>query len=208
MYRQLRRLRREVGLSPKRFARLARFRSAIDRLATSTLATVAVECGYADQSHLTHEFRGLAGTTPSAYRATLYKTVGEAPSYARPVSDIIPVIPYQDIPAAHDFLVTAFGFTSAGLNEHDGEVIRGEVQLDGHRIWLHAAVGGLSTPKHAGADTGVYSWSSPTSTRTSPPPRRLAPIISEPTDRDYGQREYGVRDREGHSCSIATPLCR
>jgi AraC-like DNA-binding protein len=65
------RFRREVGLSPKRFARVARFRSAYDRLATATpLATVAAECGYADQSHLTHEFREMAGETPSSYQAT------------------------------------------------------------------------------------------------------------------------------------------
>jgi AraC-like DNA-binding protein len=65
------RFRREVGLSPKRFARVARFRSAFDRIATATsLATVAAECGYADQSHLTHEFREMAGETPSSYQAT------------------------------------------------------------------------------------------------------------------------------------------
>src|SRR5262245_35893364 len=64
------RFRREVGLTPKRFARVVRFRSAFDRLGTAPLATVAAECGYADQSHLTHEFRELAGNTPSAYQAT------------------------------------------------------------------------------------------------------------------------------------------
>ena len=65
------RFRREVGLTPKRFARVVRFRSAFDRLATATsLATVAAECGYADQSHLTHEFREMAGETPSSYQAT------------------------------------------------------------------------------------------------------------------------------------------
>ena len=61
------RFRREVGLSPKRFARLVRFRSAFDRLGSAPLAIVAAECGYADQSHLTHEFREMAGDTPSAY---------------------------------------------------------------------------------------------------------------------------------------------
>ena len=64
------RFRREVGLSPKRFARVTRFRSAIDRLGRAPLATVAAQCGYADQSHLTHEFRELAGVTPRVYEAT------------------------------------------------------------------------------------------------------------------------------------------
>lgn len=65
------RFRREVGLTPKRFARVVRFRSAFDRLATAaSLATVAAECGYADQSHLTHEFREMAGETPTSCQAT------------------------------------------------------------------------------------------------------------------------------------------
>ncbi len=32
-----------------------------------------------------------------------------------------------------------------------------------------------------------------------------ATILSEPTDQDYGQREYGVRDPDGHSWWFATP---
>ena len=64
------RLRREVGLSPKRFARIARIGSAINPLSTTSPAAIAVECGYADQSHLTHEFGELAGMPPSPYQAT------------------------------------------------------------------------------------------------------------------------------------------
>jgi MerR family transcriptional regulator, thiopeptide resistance regulator len=33
-----------------------------------------------------------------------------------------------------------------------------------------------------------------------------ATIEREPTDEDYGQREYGVRDPEGHRWFIATPI--
>ena len=35
---------------------------------------------------------------------------------------------------------------------------------------------------------------------------RGATILSEPTDQDYGQREYAVLDPEGHSWWIATPF--
>jgi uncharacterized glyoxalase superfamily protein PhnB len=33
-----------------------------------------------------------------------------------------------------------------------------------------------------------------------------ATITSEPRDEDYGQREYGVRDPEGHDWWFATPF--
>ena len=32
-----------------------------------------------------------------------------------------------------------------------------------------------------------------------------ATILREPTDEDYGQREYGLQDPEGHNWYIATP---
>ncbi len=70
--RQLRTLvEREVGLSPKQVARGFRFSAVIRRLAAGerSLARVAAETGYADQSHLTREFRRMAGCTPSAWLA-------------------------------------------------------------------------------------------------------------------------------------------
>jgi AraC-like DNA-binding protein len=32
------------------------------------LATVALECGFADQSHFTRRFKGSVGVTPAAWR--------------------------------------------------------------------------------------------------------------------------------------------
>lgn len=62
----------QLGLPPKRFARLVRFRTAaalIESPAGSDLASVAARCGYTDQAHLTNEVRRFAGCTPSQLRA-------------------------------------------------------------------------------------------------------------------------------------------
>jgi AraC-like DNA-binding protein len=63
----------QVGLSPKRYARLQRFRHALEHLQHpgAVLADVAGACGYADQSHMTAEFDEMAGTTPGALLAAL-----------------------------------------------------------------------------------------------------------------------------------------
>jgi len=60
----------EVGLSPKRWAGIARFQRAVRSLAEGAgpLADVAAACGYADQAHLTRAFRRYGGITPAAYR--------------------------------------------------------------------------------------------------------------------------------------------
>ncbi|MFR9801305.1 helix-turn-helix domain-containing protein [Pseudonocardia sp. RS010] len=72
------RFRAQVGLAPKTAARVLRFERAAGLVVgggpfgtpgpRQDLASVAAECGYADQAHLTREFRALAGVTPTAYR--------------------------------------------------------------------------------------------------------------------------------------------
>lgn len=59
--------RREVGISPKQLARIARMQRAAAALRRGgDLAMLAAELGYFDQSHLSHELRDLVGLTPAA----------------------------------------------------------------------------------------------------------------------------------------------
>jgi AraC-like DNA-binding protein len=60
----------EVGMTPKRFARVARFRNALQSKAgASSLSWTRVthDAGYYDQNHLIKDFRDLTGATPSHY---------------------------------------------------------------------------------------------------------------------------------------------
>ncbi|MDN3517512.1 AraC family transcriptional regulator [Aquisalimonas lutea] len=59
-----------VGLPPKLFAEIIRFRRASALLAESKLpiAEIAANLGYTDQSHLAHEFARFLGQTPSRLR--------------------------------------------------------------------------------------------------------------------------------------------
>jgi uncharacterized glyoxalase superfamily protein PhnB len=52
---------------------------------------------------------------------------------------VIPILVYDDIEAAHDFLVGTFGFASGGLHRTgDGTVVHGEVRIGDAAVWLHA----------------------------------------------------------------------
>ncbi|GAA4555763.1 helix-turn-helix transcriptional regulator [Pseudonocardia xishanensis] len=58
----------QIGLSPKTAARVLRFeRASRAALAGTPLAEVAALCGYADQAHLSRDFRSLAGVAPRAF---------------------------------------------------------------------------------------------------------------------------------------------
>ncbi len=121
--------------------------------------------------------------------------------------DLIPVVPYEDIRAGHDFLVDVLGFTSAGVVEDGtGTVVHGEVRAGEQRIWLHAAAGGLTTPKLSGSATGgIVVHVADVDAHFEHAKAHGATILREPTDEDYGQREYGLQDPEGHNWYIATP---
>ena len=123
---------------------------------------------------------------------------------------VIPVLACADIVAEHDFLVRAFGFESAGVDRApDGAVVHAEVRAGPHRIWLHraAAEHGLVPPRTLGAAGGgmVVHVDDVDAHFARVEAADGATILSAPVDQPYGQREYGVRDPDGHSWRFATP---
>ncbi len=73
------RFREQVGLAPKRYARVVRFRRALELLGTGvsgasvgSLSTIALAAGYYDQAHMNAEFREHAGLPPRRYRESLH----------------------------------------------------------------------------------------------------------------------------------------
>ena len=123
-------------------------------------------------------------------------------------TDLIPLLACADIAAEHDFLVEVLGFTSAGQERTpDGRVIHAEVRLDARRVWLHRVdeAANLRPPGRGTAGGGIVVQVPDVDERFARIRDAGAEILSEPADQDYGQREFGVRDPEGHIWWIATP---
>ncbi|AKT50993.1 helix-turn-helix domain-containing protein [Arsenicicoccus sp. oral taxon 190] len=73
----------EFGLAPSEVARLHRFGAALELgRAGRPWADVAVRAGYADQAHLSREFRALGGQTPTQWRTEVFPVVQDAPAAA------------------------------------------------------------------------------------------------------------------------------
>jgi AraC-like DNA-binding protein len=62
----------QVGMTPKLYCRLIRFREVLRRVTSGgnvDWADVALESGYCDQAHLAHDFRDFSGLSPGSYQA-------------------------------------------------------------------------------------------------------------------------------------------
>jgi len=78
-----RRFRDGTGLTPKRFARIVRFHSALSLLhRTEQIAAVAAELDYYDQAHMYRDFAEFAHLTPGDFVAA--RRYPESPSLAEP----------------------------------------------------------------------------------------------------------------------------
>ena len=124
---------------------------------------------------------------------------------------VIPLLVYADIPAAHDFLVSAFGFESGGVERTPaGDAVHAEVRVGEAKIWLHRVTAehelGSQAPTGASRSEGLIVYVDDVDAHFNRARAAGATLDSEPTDQPYGQREYGVRDPEGHRWWFAMPL--
>lgn len=122
----------------------------------------------------------------------------------------IPVLVYEDLAAAHDWLVRCFGFAAGRVDRTpDGQPVHAEVRAREHAIWLHRVSGDMETASRTrvGADTAsVAVMVDDIEAHHAHTQAEGATIVYPPTDMPYGVREYGARDLEGRVWSFMTSL--
>src|SRR6266850_4378804 len=125
------------------------------------------------------------------------------------IDRIIPLLVYEDIAKAHDFLVEAFGFESGGIDRNaEGQPMHAEVRAGDAVIWLHRVTSEhtLASPRTSDvANSGLVVYVADVDAHHERARAHGAQIDSPPQDQPYGQREYGARDPEGHRWWFATP---
>jgi uncharacterized glyoxalase superfamily protein PhnB len=115
---------------------------------------------------------------------------------------------YDDVAAAHDYLISVFGLTPGELERDDaGWAVHGEVRAGDQVIWLHPAGDGYKSPQSVGAVTGMtVVVVDDVDTHHARTVGAGAVIIEEPINQAYGVREYGARDPEGQLWYFHSPL--
>lgn len=140
----------------------------------------------------------------------LLTTVEEMTMLDTTVQGRITLLVYEDIGAAHDWLVRVFGLGPGRVDRNpEGRAVHGELQAGDGVIWLHpeSADWGLGSPRAVGAATAsVAVMVDDVDAHYRHAVGEGATVVHEPVDRDYGYREYNIRDLEGHLWSFMKPL--
>ncbi len=130
---------------------------------------------------------------------------------ARKLQSIYPTVRYNDAKAAIRWLTSVLGFEENVVYPGEGESIaHAQLQLGGDLIMLGSAKddGYAQSPKSLGGVTGgVYiALEEPTAIDAAYARAKAAgaDLVRELEETDYGSREFGVRDPEGHLWSFGT----
>lgn len=122
----------------------------------------------------------------------------------------IAILVYDDIEAAHDYLISVFGFGPSELSrDPDGAAVHAEIQAGDGEFWLHleSKEFGLASPNNLGGASGSMAVIvDDVDAHYRFAVEQGAKIRYEPIDQPYGYREYSAIDVGGHLWSFMKPL--
>ncbi|MCX5196532.1 VOC family protein [Streptomyces sp. NBC_00249] len=123
------------------------------------------------------------------------------------VPSIYPTLLYRDAKAAIQQLTEAFGFTQVAVYEgDDGAVMHAELSYGNGAVMLGSKGRGGAFDKvmEGAGPTGVYVVVDDVDAHHRRAAEHGLEILMEPTDQDYGSRDYMARDAEGNVWSFGT----
>ena len=126
-----------------------------------------------------------------------------------PYPALCPYLYYEDAGAAMDWLQRAFGFRERmRVTRDDGTLGHCEMEL-GEAVIMLGTPPGHKNPAHLGQVTvGMYVRVDDVDAHFSRAKAAGAQVQGDPVDRDYGDRNYGVLDPEGHQWWFWQPARR
>ncbi len=124
------------------------------------------------------------------------------------VPRVIPCIYYNDIQAAHDWLINAFGFeVHATMMDEEGKLVHSELKMGDGMVMLRIANedSRRMSPKDLSSciTQSLFIYVDDIDAHCTHARNAGAEIIMEPTDKLYGDRVYACNDLENHLWKFA-----
>lgn len=121
------------------------------------------------------------------------------------MQNVHPVLKYDDAHAAIDFLERAFGFERLAVHEgDDGKVVHAELRAGEAYVALSSTGAGDPVYEQGAHRTSLYAVTDEVDPLFERAKAAGAEVIMEPTDQDYGSRDFSVRDPEGNVWAFGT----
>jgi uncharacterized glyoxalase superfamily protein PhnB len=118
---------------------------------------------------------------------------------------VYPVLKYEDAHAAIEFLEKAFGVERLQVHEDDdGRVVHAELRFGDGVVMLSSAGAGDPVYDQGLGRTTVYVVVDEVDPLFERARDAGAEVVLEPTDQDYGSRDFTVRDPEANLWSFGT----
>lgn len=118
---------------------------------------------------------------------------------------LYPTLRYRDASAAIEWLERAFGFERREVHlTPDGAVAHAELALGDGVVMLGSERGGNADWRQPPGGAGIYVAMDEVDDHYLRAKEAGAEILMEPTDQDYGSRDYVCRDPEGNHWGFGT----
>ena len=125
------------------------------------------------------------------------------PNRSVPVSTVIPVLIYPDVREAVAWLTTVFGFTE---RVRIGEDHRSQLSFGDGAVIVGDTRGDRRPPRPAEVTHSVIVRVEDARLHCERARNQGARILMEPTDFEYGERQYSVEDLAGHQWTFSETL--
>jgi DNA-binding transcriptional MerR regulator/uncharacterized glyoxalase superfamily protein PhnB len=209
------RLYRILALRRLRFS-LAEIRSLLDDPDWDLASMVArhaqeTDRGLAAASRLSAHLRSLAREivgTGDVSPDQLFSIMEAMTMLDTPTRSTTTLLVYDDLPAAHAYLVDTFALTAGPLEfGPGGHAVHGELFAGDQSLWLHPSGEGYRSPRElGGVSSMVVIGVDDADAHYAYAKERGGDVLKPPVDQPYGVREYGARDLEGHLWYFHSPL--
>src|SRR5712664_3593908 len=115
-----------------------------------------------------------------------------------PAATIVPILIYEDVGQAIDWLCRAFGFTERLRAERDGVIGHAQLTVAEGAIMLGRQGGPYRAPQGKDVTAYVLVHVDDVDAHCERARRSGAEIVSPPADMPFGERSYTARDHAGH----------
>ncbi len=115
-----------------------------------------------------------------------------------PTATVVPILIYEDVGEAIDWLCQAFGFSERLRAEREGEIGHAQLTVAEGAIMLGRQGGPFRVPSEDGVGQYVLVTVADVDRHYEHARECGARIVESPTDMPFGERQYTVQDHAGH----------